>query len=255
MKKYFKVARFEINHLMKRALFWTTFVWPLSMEGSLSLLLPAKLNVESEQLLTLVVITLLGFTAINALSIVNMFINSKSTRVGELVIGMSGYKVQYYGKLLAASWIYLLNLAATGGFLIYLGQMEGFLQLNTWSKFELLNAGLVMLVVTIFGNILLSILAVYVNDEDKGQVIALSYLLFVLVACGGSVVGLLGHSGAWLLIPIVNLLGQLSLTVWWEQLVIWGVNLALLAYGLQIGFNYYQHNILNYAQKAGGISE
>ena len=255
MKKYFKVARFEINHLMKRALFWTTFVWPLSMEGSLSLLLPAKLNIESKQLLTLVVITLLGVTAINALSIVNMFINSKSTRVGELVIGMSGYKVQYYGKLLAASWIYLLNLAATGGFLIYLGQMEGFLQLNTWSKFELLNAGLVMLVVTIFGNILLSILAVYVNDEDKGQVIALSYLLFVLVACGGSVVGLLGHSGAWLLIPIVNLLGQLSLTVWWEQLVIWGVNLALLVGGLQVGFNYYQHNILNYAQKAGGISE
>lgn len=255
MKKYFKVARFEINHLMKRALFWTTFVWPLSMEGSLSLRLPAKLNIESKQLLTLVVITLLGVTAINALSIVNMFINSKSTRVGELVIGMSGYKVQYYGKLLAASWIYLLNLAATGGFLIYLGQMEGFLQRNTWSKLELLNAGVVMLVVTIFGNILLSILAVYVNDEDRGQVIALSYLLFVLVACGGSVVGLLGHSGVWLLIPIVNLLGQLSLTVWWEQLVIWGVNLALLVGGLQVGFKYYQHNILNYAQKAGGISE
>ena len=255
MKKYFKVARFEINHLMKRALFWTTFVWPLSMEGALSLLLPAKLNLSPEQLLTLVVITLLGFTAINALSIVNMFINSKSTRVGELVIGMSSYKVQYYGKLLAANWIYLLNLAATGGFLIYLGQMEGFLQLNTWSKFELLNAGVVMLVVTIFGNILLSILAVYVNDEDKGQVIALGYLLFVLVACGGSVVGLLGHSSVWLLIPIVNLLGQLSLTVWWEQLVIWGVNLALLAYGLRAGSYYYQHNILNYARKAGGVSE
>lgn len=255
MKKYFKVARFEINHLMKRALFWTTFVWPLSMEGALSLLLPAKLNLSSKQLLSLVVIVLLSFTAINALSVVNMFINSKSTRVGELVIGMSGYKVQYYGKLLAASLVYLLNLAATGGFLIYLGQMEGFLQLNTWSKFELLNAGVVMIVVTIFGNILLSILAVYVNDEDKGQVIALGYLLFVLVACGGSVAGLLGHSSTWLLIPIVNLLGQLSLTVWWEQLVIWGVNLALLVVGLQVGFNYYQHNILNYAQKAGGISE
>lgn len=255
MKKYFKVARFEINHLMKRALFWTTFIWPLSMEGALSLLLPAKLNIESKQLLPLVVITLLSFTAINALSVVNMFINSKSTRVGELVIGMSGYKVQYYGKLLAASWIYLLNLAATGGFLIYLGQMEGFLQLSTWSRFELLNAGLVMIVVTIFGNILLSILAVYVNNEDKGQVIALGYLLFVLVACGGSVAGLLGHSSTWLLIPIVNLLGQLSLTVWWEQLVIWGVNLFLLVSGLQVGSNYYQHNILNYARKVGGVSE
>lgn len=255
MKKYFKVARFEINHLMKRALFWTTFVWPLSMEGALSLLLPAKLNFSPKQLLPLVVIVLLSFTAINALSIVNMFINSKSTRVGELVIGMSGYKVQYYGKLLAASWIYLLNLAATSGFLIYLGKMEGFLQLNTWSKFELLNAGVVMLVVTIFGNILLSILAVYVNDEDKGQVIALGYLLFVLIACGGSIAGLLGHSSTWLLIPIVNLLGQLSLTVWWEQLVIWGVNLVLLVGGLQVGFNYYQHNILNYARKVGGVSE
>lgn len=255
MKKYFKVARFEINHLMKRALFWTTFIWPLSMEGALSLLLPAKLNIESKQLLTLVVITLLSFTAINALSVVNMFINSKSTRVGELVIGMSGYKVQYYGKLLAASWIYLLNLAATGGFLIYLGQMEGFLQLSTWSRFELLNAGLVMIVVTIFGNILLSILAVYVNNEDKGQVIALGYLLFVLIACGGSIAGLLGHSSTWLLIPIVNLLGQLSLTVWWEQLAIWGVNLFLLVGGLQVGFNYYQHNILNYARKVGGVSE
>lgn len=225
------------------------------MEGALSLLLPAKLNIESKQLLTLVVITLLSFTAINALSVVNMFINSKSTRVGELVIGMSGYKVQYYGKLLAASLVYLLNLAVTGGFLIYLGQMEGFLQLSTWSRFELLNAGLVMLVVTIFGNILLSILAVYVNDEDKGQVIVLGYLLFVLVACGGSVAGLLGHSSTWLLIPIVNLLGQLSLTVWWEQLVIWGVNLFLLVSGLQVGSNYYQHNILNYARKVGGVSE
>lgn len=255
MKKYFKVARFEINHLMKRALFWTTFVWPLSMEGALSLLLPAKLNIESKQLLTLVVITLLSFTAINALSVVNMFINSKSTRVGELVIGMSGYKVQYYGKLLAASLVYLLNLAASSGFLIYLGQMEGFLQLSTWSRFELLNAGVVMLVVTIFGNILLSILAVYVNDEDKGQVIALGYLLFVLAVCGGSVVGLMGHSSTWLLIPVVNLLGQLSLTVWWEQLVIWGVNLFLLVSGLQVGSNYYQHNILNYARKVGGVSE
>lgn len=255
MKKYFKVARFEINHLMKRALFWTTFVWPLSMEGALSLLLPAKLNLSPEQLLTLVVITLLSFTAINALSVVNMFINSKSTRVGELVIGMSGYKVQYYGKLLAASLVYLLNLAASSGFLIYLGQMEGFLQLSTWSRFELLNAGVVMLVVTIFGNILLSILAVYVNDEDKGQVIALGYLLFVLIACGGSIAGLLGHSSTWLLIPVVNLLGQLSLTIWWEQLVIWGVNLALLVGGLQVGFNYYQHNILNYARKVGGVSE
>lgn len=255
MKKYFKVARFEINHLMKRALFWTTFIWPLSMEGALSLLLPAKLNIESKQLLPLVVITLLSFTAINALSVVNMFINSKSTRVGELVIGMSGYKVQYYGKLLATSLVYLLNLAVTGGFLIYLGQMEGFLQLSTWSRLELLNAGVVMIVVTIFGNILLSILAVYVNDEDKGQVIALGYLLFVLIACGGSIAGLLGHSSTWLLIPIVNLLGQLSLTIWWEQLVIWGVNLALLVGGLQVDFNYYQHNILNYARKVGEVSE
>ena len=80
-------------------------------------------------------------------------------------------------------------------------------------------------------------------------------LLFVLVACGGSVVGLLGHSSVWLLIPIVNLLGQLSLTVWWEQLVIWGVNLFLLVGGLQVGFNYYQHNILNYARKVGVVSE
>lgn len=255
MKKYFKVARFEINHLMKRALFWTTFIWPLSMEGALSLLLPAKLNIESKQLLPLVVITLLSFTAINALSVVNMFINSKSTRVGELVIGMSGYKVQYYGKLLAASWIYLLNLAATSGFLIYLGQMEGFSKLNTLSELELLNAGLVMLVVTIFGNILLSILAVYVNDEDKGQVIALGYLLFVLAVCGGSLVGLMGYSSTWLLIPIVNLLGQLSLTVWWEQLAIWGVNLFLLVVGLHLGYNYYQHNILKYARKVGGVSE
>lgn len=225
------------------------------MEGALSLLLPAKLNIESKQLLPLVVITLLSFTAINALSVVNMFINSKSTRVGELVIGMSGYKVQYYGKLLATSLVYLLNLAVTGGFLIYLGQMEGFLQLSTWSRLELLNAGVVMIVVTIFGNILLSILAVYVNDEDKGQVIALGYLLFVLIACGGSIAGLLGHSSTWLLIPIVNLLGQLSLTIWWEQLVIWGVNLALLVGGLQVDFNYYQHNILNYARKVGEVSE
>ncbi|OXS51319.1 hypothetical protein AYP73_03710 [Ligilactobacillus agilis] len=65
----------------------------------------------------------------------------------------------------------------------------------------------------------------------------------------------MGHSSTWLLIPVVNLLGQLSLTVWWEQLVIWGVNLFLLVSGLQVGSNYYQHNILNYARKVGGVSE